>query len=75
MVALLQQHLRADYLIAMIALAANGLAGRRDQAARWRRELRRRKPDATAADYFAAFPTRDTASRGRIAAELHQHGL
>ncbi|WP_022727509.1 winged helix-turn-helix domain-containing tetratricopeptide repeat protein [Fodinicurvata sediminis] len=65
----------AHYLIAMIALAANGLAGRHDQAARWRREVRRRKPDATAADYFAAFPTRDTASRARIATELRRHGF
>lgn len=65
----------AHYLIAMIALAANGLAGRQDQAARWRQEVRRRKPDATAAHYFAAFPTRDSASRSRIAAELRRHGF
>ncbi len=65
----------AHYLIAMIALAANGLAGRHDQAARWRQKVRQLKPDATAADYFAAFSTRDAASRARISAELHQHGL
>lgn len=65
----------AHYLIAMIALAANGLACRHDQAARWRREVRRLKPDATAADYFTAFPTRDAASRVRIAAELRRHGF
>lgn len=65
----------AHYLIAMIALAANGLAGRRDQAARWRRAVRLLKPDATAADYFAAFPTREPRSRARIAAQLRQHGF
>jgi len=65
----------AHYLIAMIALAANGLAGRHDQAARWRQEVRRRKADATAAHYFAAFPTRDAASRSRIAAELRRQGF
>jgi hypothetical protein len=65
----------AHYLIAMIALASNGLAGRRDQAAHWRREVRRRKPDATALDYFAAFPTRETGSRARISAELVRHGF
>lgn len=65
----------AHYLIAMIALAANGLAGRHDQASRWRREIRRRRPDATAKDYFAAFPTRETVSRARIAAELRRHGF
>jgi TolB-like protein len=65
----------AHYLIAMIALCANGLAGRHDQAARWRQKVRRLRPDATAADYFAAFPTRDTQSRARVAAELSRHGF
>jgi hypothetical protein len=65
----------AHYLIAMIALAANGLADRHDQAARWRQKVRRLKPDATAAHYFAAFPTRDTASRARVATELRRHGF
>jgi Tfp pilus assembly protein PilF len=65
----------AHYLIAMIALAANGLAARRDQAARWSQEVRRRRADATAAHYFAAFPTRDAASRTRIADVLRRHGF
>jgi TolB-like protein len=65
----------AHYLIAMIALSANGLAGRHDQAARWRQKVRRLKPAATAADYFAAFPTRDAASRAHIATELRRHGF
>ena len=65
----------AHYLIAMIALAANGLAARHDQAARWKQEVLRRKADASAAHYFAAFPTRDAASRRRIAAELRRHGF
>lgn len=65
----------AHYLIAMIALAANSLAGRHDQAARWRQEVRRRKADATAAHYFAAFPTREALSRSRIAAELRRQGF
>ena len=65
----------AHYLIAMIALAANGLAARHDQAARWKQEVRRLKADASAAHYFAAFPTRDAASRTRIAAELRRHGF
>ncbi len=65
----------AHYLIAMIALAANGLAGRHAQAAHWRQEVRRRRHDASEADYFAAFPTRDTASRDCIAIELRRHGF
>ncbi|WP_171054490.1 winged helix-turn-helix domain-containing tetratricopeptide repeat protein [Roseovarius arcticus] len=66
---------RAHYLIAMIALAANGLAGRDNQATRWRHEALRLKPDATANDFFAAFPTRDALSRKKIAAELSRNGF
>jgi TolB-like protein len=65
----------AHYLIAMIALVANGLAERHEQAARWRQTIRRLKPDARSADYFAAFPTREATSRTRIAAELRRHGF
>lgn len=65
----------AHYLIAMIALAANGLAGRRDRAAHWQRAVVRLKPDATASDFFAAFPIRDDASRTRVAAELRRYGF
>lgn len=65
----------AHYLIGMIALAANGLAGNHEVASRWRQVVRRRKPDASTADYFAAFPTRDAASRARIATELARHGF
>ncbi len=65
----------AHYLIFMIAMAANGLAGRHNQAAQWRQKVRQLKPEATAGDFFAAFPTRDTASRARVAAELSRHGF
>lgn len=65
----------AHYLIAMIALVANGMAERHEQAARWRRAIRRLKPDARSADYFAAFPTREMASRARIEKELRRHGF
>lgn len=65
----------AHYLIAMIALAANSLAGRHNQAARWKQEVRRRKINASSTQYFAAFPTRDQASRALIEAELRCHGF
>ena len=65
----------AHYLIAMIAMVANGLAGRHDTAARWRQTVRQRKPEASAAHYFASFPTRDIASRSLIAGELRRHGF
>lgn len=65
----------AHYLIAMIALVCNGLAERHEQAARWRQTIRRLKPDARSADYFAAFPTREATSRARIVAELRRQGF
>lgn len=65
----------AHYLIAMIAMVANSLDGRHEQAKRWRQTVRRLKPDASAVHYFTAFPTRDAASRSRIADELHRQGF
>lgn len=65
----------AHYLIAMIALVANGLCERHEQAARWRQTIRRLKPDAGSTDYFSAFPTRDKKSRARIASELRRNGF
>jgi DNA-binding winged helix-turn-helix (wHTH) protein/tetratricopeptide (TPR) repeat protein len=65
----------AHYLIAMIAAVANGLDGHHQQAARWRQEALRRKPDASAAQFLSAFPIRDGATRARLAAELRAQGL
>lgn len=65
----------AHYLIAMIAVVANGLDGRHQQAARWRQDVRRRKPDAAAAHFFAAFPLVDTDTRTRIGDELSRQGF
>jgi DNA-binding winged helix-turn-helix (wHTH) protein/tetratricopeptide (TPR) repeat protein len=65
----------AHHLIAMIAAVANGLDGRHEQAARWRREALRRKPDAGAAQFLAAFPMQDEAMRALIAAELKRLGF
>lgn len=65
----------AHYLIAMIAAVANGLDGRHQQAVRWRQEARRRKPDACAAHFFAAFPIRDGSARPLISAELSRQGF
>jgi TolB-like protein len=65
----------AHYLIGMIAVAAHGLAGEPELAARWRKEVRRRRPDASAKDYFTAFPTQDGPSRTLIAAELRRQGF
>lgn len=65
----------AHYLIAMIAAVANGLDGRHQQAARWRQEARRRKPDASAAHFFAAFPMVDGDTCALIGGELQRQGF
>lgn len=65
----------AHYLISMIAAVANGLAGRHQQASRWRQDVRRRKPDASIAQYFEAFPTRNETARCLIASELTRQGF
>lgn len=65
----------AHYLIAMIAAVANGVGDRRSQALRWAEEARRRYAGATAAQFLAAFPIRDSKARARIKAELTQLGF
>lgn len=65
----------AHYLIAMIALVANGLDGRHQQAARWRQEVRRRKPEASASHFFAAFPLVSRDGRKLVADELRRQGF
>ncbi len=65
----------AHYLIAMIAAVANGLDGRHQQAGRWRQDALRRKPDASVAQYFAAFPIRNENARRLITQELKRQGF
>ena len=65
----------AHYLIAMIAAVANGLDGRKDQADRWCKEARRRKPDATLTKFLAAFPIQNDVVRARIELELLRLGF
>jgi TolB-like protein len=65
----------AHYLIAMIAAVSNGLAGRHQQAGRWRQEARRQKPNASAVQFFAAFPIRDDTAPALIATELKRQGF
>lgn len=65
----------AHYLISMVAAVANGLDGRYEQARRWRQDARRRKPDASAAQYFTAFPIRNEKARHQIAEELKRQGF
>ncbi len=65
----------AHYLISMIAAVANGLDGRHQQASRWRQDTRRRKPDASVAQYLTAFPIRNEAARQLITGELERQGF
>jgi TolB-like protein len=65
----------AHVLIAMIAAAANQLAGREDNARAWADDVRRRSPELTTADFFRAFPIRDSAQRQRMAGALASLGF
>jgi len=65
----------AHFLIAMIALVANGLAGREAQAQHWLPIVRRRRPGANAHHFFAAFPIHDPAARRRLGDEIRRRGL
>ncbi|MFC3168871.1 winged helix-turn-helix domain-containing tetratricopeptide repeat protein [Paracoccus fontiphilus] len=65
----------AHFLIGMIAMAANGLAGRTGQAESWGRHVRVLRPDASRELFFTAFPLRDDGARQRIGAELARRGF
>jgi len=65
----------AHPLIAMIAAAAQALAGNDEHARRWATEVRNRNPKLTRGDFFDAFPMTSTALRTRIAAALETLGF
>ena len=65
----------AHALIAMIAAAAQALAGNDTQARRWAAEVQGRNPALTRADFFGAFPMRSAALRARISAALESLGF
>lgn len=65
----------AHVIIAMIALAANGMADRRARAEDWAARVRRLRPDASAELFFSALPLRDPATRAGVAAELKRSGF
>ena len=64
----------AHFLISMIALAANRLAGRDAQAAHWLEDIRRRRPDASIAHFFSAFPFQKESVRALLTGVLRNHG-
>ncbi|MDZ7784252.1 MAG: hypothetical protein U5K56_15375 [Halioglobus sp.] len=65
----------AHVLIAMVAAAANGLAGDATRAANWARDVRNRHPGLSVADFFRAFPMRSDEQRQRIGRVLAHYGI
>jgi tetratricopeptide (TPR) repeat protein len=56
----------AHVLIAMIAAAAQSLAGDAERAAHWAANVRERSPILTHADFFRAFPMQPVDARARV---------
>ncbi|HSN73270.1 MAG TPA: winged helix-turn-helix domain-containing protein [Steroidobacteraceae bacterium] len=65
----------AHVLIAMIAAAAQAMAGDEREAQRWAANVRERNPDLTIEDFSRAFPMKIDAMRTRIASALHRLGF
>lgn len=64
----------AHFLISMIALVANTLAGRDARAAHWRDDIRQRRPDASITHFLSAFPFQTASVRALMTEVLRQHG-
>ena len=65
----------AHVLIAMIAAAAQQLAGNDSSASAWADDVRERNPLLTSDDFFRAFPMQAEPMRARVAAALRQLGF
>ena len=65
----------AHVLIAMIAVAAHGLAGDEVRAASWGANVRSRNPALTRADFFRAFPMKPEATKARVSNALERFGF
>jgi TolB-like protein len=65
----------AHALIAMIAAAAQALAGNHEHARRWAAEVRDRNPALTRDDFFSAFPMKSESMRVRVSAALGTLGF
>jgi TolB-like protein len=65
----------AHVLIAMIAVAAQEMAGNESLAADWARNVRKRSPLLARPDFFRAFPMQSRTMRSRVSAALRRHGF
>src|SRR5690606_25326341 len=64
----------AHALIAMIAVAAQALAGDDNRAQAWAADVRERHPTLGRDDFFRAFPIKSVAMRQRMSAALERFG-
>jgi TolB-like protein/Tfp pilus assembly protein PilF len=65
----------AHVLIAMIAVAAHGLAGDEVRAASWAANVRSRNPGLTRFDFFRAFPMKAEAAKAGVSNALKRFGF
>ncbi len=65
----------AHVLIAMIAAAAQALAGNESRARAWAANVRERNPQLSREDFFRAFPMKPEAMRSRVSAALERLGF
>ena len=65
----------AHVLIALIAVAAHGLAGDEIRAGSWAANVRSRNPALNRSDFFRAFPMQSEATRARVTSALSRHGF
>jgi TolB-like protein len=65
----------AHALIAMIAAAAQALAGNHENARRWAAEVRSRNPALTRDDFFEAFPMKSESMHKRVTVALATLGF
>lgn len=65
----------AHHHAAVTAAVASDLAGRPDRADFWVTDVRRRRPDMNAANFFRAFPFAETHARSRLADTLRRFGF
>jgi TolB-like protein len=65
----------AHVLIAMIAVAAHGLAGNEVRAASWGANVRSRNPALTRFDFFRAFPMKLEATKASVSNALKRFGF
>jgi len=65
----------AHVFMAVLAAAAQSLAGNKEKAAAWAADVRERGPYISSADFFRGYPVRAEPMRTRIADALQELGF